>query len=84
MILRSKQKTSHHLKAIMQEKSFFHTIKGVARTIGANRLCTASETIEKMIDNKEIISATEELEEFKRSAAEINKILTEFINNGYE
>ena len=59
-------------------RAFFHTIKGVARAIGAIRLSVAAEALERI--PSEQIENTEEYLDFKESSVEIDMSLDKFMN----
>ncbi|PLX70009.1 MAG: hypothetical protein C0603_03465 [Denitrovibrio sp.] len=76
IVLKSEEQVSNN--ASEKNKIFFHTLKGVTRTIGATQLSMASEAIENMIDRGESIKDTHELENFTKAASSLEKIIKEF------
>jgi len=65
-------------------KNFFHTIKGVARTIGADKLSDASEKLEQIAINNPSISKSDAYAQFKEAAAEIELKLRSFFHENNE
>lgn len=62
-------------------KSFFHTIKGVARTIGAEKLSSASEKLESAAAVKTAVKGTEDYKTFRDIADETDRKLDSFFRN---
>lgn len=59
-------------------KIFFHTIKGVSRTLGAQKLSLISEKLEKMASNNEGLKNTKEVDDFKTETLAIDNKLKNF------
>lgn len=59
---------------------FFHTIKGVSKTIGSTKLSKSSETIENMILNNEEVMNTKALSDFINHANEVEERLKNFFD----
>lgn len=58
---------------------FFHTIKGVAKTIGAGKLGKVAEKLEKMAAKEEAFSGDINVAEFKKEAKDLDDKLKQFI-----
>ncbi|ADD68495.1 integral membrane sensor hybrid histidine kinase [Denitrovibrio acetiphilus DSM 12809] len=76
-------KTRHMLKdsSPAQAKVFFHTIKGVAKTLGATKLSEYAEALEIMTDSHTQLLETPAMEHFCKEGRAIDLKLRDFLKN---